>query len=374
MRSTRKRVEAGINKIGPRRYRVEATILGGSRRARKVVAGDIHDARRQRERLRQELESGRSRGSLTVLKVRTVADVLDYYVKTKYGKTARYRIGSGKNIVATLKTELGGLPVRTLIRARVSEFIADMLLRVGPATVNTYLVTLRAAMRHCVSEGILDRCPIVKWGLLHVPETRKESIPREAVEAIQADMPTWAVPVLVFKQIVPCRLLELYSVPMENVNVAERTITVHWEHTKNRRTRELPIPSTMVSYFERMKSWGSPWAFARTELAKDGRVVFHQLKRNTITQVFRKIRDRHGLPKTVLLRKLRHGAISAWLRRYDPGLVSEVAGAGSETLRKYYDVVPVAAKLEAADEMSAGYEHQTNTLVSFRRREAVVSG
>ena len=83
---------------------------------------------------------------------------------------------------------------------------------------------------------------------------------------------------------------------------------------------------------------------------------------NAVTVEFRKVRDANGLPKTILFRKLRHNVISQWLRRFDVDLVSDVTGASAETLRKYYDVIPIEEKLKAADAFSEKREHSANTL------------
>jgi integrase len=151
---------------------------------------------------------------------------------------------------------------------------------------------------------------------------------------------------LVYKELVPCRYLELCDVPMANVSDDCRKLTI--ARDKNGNERELPIPEVMVSYFQRMRAWGSPWAFARP-FSRGGIVTFQKFGLNTISQIFRKIRDRHGWSKDLVFRKLRHTAISGWLRKFDIDLVSEVAGASPETLAKYYDVVSIEDKLKAAD-------------------------
>jgi len=356
-----KRIEAGIFRLSSCKYLVEATTLGGSKRARKTVEGDIHAARKCREELREQLLQGSLKSPGEVL---TVESVIDYYVKNHYARTSRYAIGSGKAIVRTLKEKFGGMDVADLSKGALSTFVFDLRNSgYANAGINPYIVTLRAAFQFCIDAGVLRiASPLAGFKVLKVQQGRKEIIPEAALKVFRENLPDFLRPILAFKELVPCRVLELLEIRMEQVDFEKRVIHLAKDQTKTEEDRDLPIPLVMMVHFERMKAWGSPWLFARTELRKDGTVVFHKLARNTISVEFRKVREAAGLPRAIVFRKLRHTVLSQWLRRYDIGLVSEVAGASPETLREYYDVVPVEAKVAAADGFAACHEHLTNTL------------
>jgi len=300
--------------------------------------------------------------------VRTVAEVIDQYDSNYYRRTARYRFGIGKHLIAELKKEFGDIAVDALDHQRVNVFVfrlqTSQTIRgavFSAATINTYLVTLKSAFSFCVKAGMLKSSPIADFKLLQVKQAKKQIIPKDIIETIKKELPQWALPITVYKELVPCRVLELMDIEMSQVSEDCRKIKLRSDQTKTDQERELPIPLPLVSYFQRMRAWGSPWAFARPVLKEDGSVEFKQLRPNGISQAFRKIRDAKGFDKDIVYRKLRHSTISQWLRRYDLNLVSEVAGATPETLRKYYDVVPIEAKLTAADDFAEKNGNMTET-------------
>jgi len=362
----KKKVEPGIWRVGPNRYLVEATVDRGARRARKVVEGTVHDAREQKQALRVKLLTDTDRSLKSVI---TVNDVLDYYVKNHFERTSRYKIGSGKHIIETLKKEFGVLAADKLSTKTVSQWVFRMQNTAtgrgecySAAGINPYITTLKSAYGFCVDSGMIQLSPVAKVQLLEVKPQKKEIIPEDVLKTFRESLPKWCLPLMSFKELVPCRYLELLKVRMDQVDTVTRRIILEQDQTKTGENRELPIPSVMVGYFEQMKAWGSQWAFARPFHKTDGTVEFRQLARNAVTVEFRKVREANGLPKTILFRKLRHNVISQWLRRFDVDLVSEVAGASAETLRKYYDVIPIEEKLKAADAFSEKCEHSANTL------------
>ena len=345
-----KRIEPGIYRVQTGVFRVVAFINSGAKKATGTVRGDIHEARKMRDVLRDRLLAENTGSSL---KTYTVDEALSYYVDTYYNRTSRYHWGIGKTLIQRLRDEFKGMEVGDLNKQRMDVFIFRLKNSITvkgnsfkASGVNPYIVTLKAALTFCVKAGNLAENPLKDYSILEVEKTRKKIIPEDIRQQLKAEMPEWSLPMIVYKELVPCRYLELCDTPMSNISDDCRILTVPKD--KNGHERELPIPEMMSDYFRRMRAWGSPWAFARP-VTKDGIATFQKFGLNTISQIFKRIRRRHGWDKDFVPRILRHTAVSAWLRKFDIGLVSEVAGASPETLHKYYDVVSIEAKQKAAD-------------------------
>lgn len=356
----KKFVESGIWRIGSNKYWLCVSKHHGSKKLRKTIIGDIHTARKERDLLRDRLDEPRS--SLTLTIKNNVNDILDYFLENKYQNTSRYKFGTGRHIYKELRKEFGNISLEKFTKEMVNAYMfrkQHELCEDGtlykPATINTYIVTLKSAFSFCVKCGVFKFNITESIKPLPVKDSKKEIIPKNVIETIKNDMPKFALAIITFKELVPCRILELLSLKIEQVDIENRVIKLSAEQTKNDESRVLPIPQSMIQYFEQMKAWGSPWAFARPMHLKNGSIKWVKFGQNTITKIFREIRDKHGFDKSIVFRKLRHTSISEWLRRFDINLVSEVAGASPETLKKYYDVVQLEDKLKAVDVIDGGH-------------------
>lgn len=381
------RVEPGIWRVGPNLYRIDVHINDGLPRRAALVHGNIHQAREERVRIHRSILA-RKNCSLTF---QTVAEVLDHYVETRYKFTSRYRNRFGRQLITQLKAGLGTKRITARGEDRLPgdlavDDIENFLVRRQAEVIenkksctasylDTYVVTLKAAFNHC-----RVRCDAVT-GLEHrkVQKSRKTIIPDAALQKIRKDLPRSVQAVMLFKESVPCRCWELYNLEVEQVDTAARKIALRADQTKNEEARELPIPTMLLPYFEWIVSSGSRWAFPRiTTRKKTGELVFNKMLSNYVSSQWRKVRRAQGLPEEIKFRLLRHNVVSKYLHNGVPGgVVADIMGASEETMRTFYEVVPLSLKNQEADRI-AGIKHgglteSLDNILPFKAKTAIAS-
>lgn len=363
-----KRIEAGIWLVSkvPRIYWVEVRKDNSRKKACKKVFGSIHDARRVKNELwvRLEQRSLKSKGYYT-----HIWRALGYYIHKHYSGTAQYRYGSGRAIMRFWMIRIGRLVPLALQGTHINKTIHDMKGDGFKASgiipyvsrLKTALLFAKQAGKIQLSDGVFDN--LVK---LRPERTPRLSISDEDVDRIFAGIPDWGRPVIIYKRLVPCRLLELYSAKTETLDLEQNSFIL--TENKNGVPREMPIPEIMLSYFEYAKSCGSEWVFFREEVNKKGKTVYKRLSRNHLTKLFSAARDALNLDKRIVLRLLRHTTVRKWLRNFDESLVGSVAGASPETLQKHYDLVEIGSKVEAANRIAEMHRFDNENLVVFKKR------
>ena len=380
-----KYLEPGIWRLTTNRYRLDVHVGPGLPRRRPVITGDIHFARAERDRLHKEIIAQKSDRSLTF---RIVKDVLEFYVETKYKFSARYRRRFGPMLISHLKTSLGPLPftrkgqeprkgdltvddIEQFLLRRQSEVIADNK-KCAESYLDIYIVTLKAAFHHCKIE-----CPAIE-DLPHrkIKKQKKESIPDSALKVFRESLPRSVLAVMLYKEMVPSRCLELYDLEVSQIDLANRKIPLRADQTKNDEARDLPIPAMLLDYFTWIVSSGSPWVFPRiTVRKKTGELVFHKLRANYVAEQWRSVRRAANLPESIKFRLLRHSTVSRYLQQgIDGGIVADIMGASEETMRTFYQVVPIEVKNSAADLVNHGHPLDTlNKILPFREKREVIS-
>jgi integrase len=291
-------------------------------------------------------------------------------------------------LISQLKTSLGFLPftrkgqeprkgdltvddIEQFLLLRQSEVIADHK-TCAESYLDIYVVTLKAAFHHCKIE-----CQAIE-DLEHrkIKKQKKESIPDSALSAFHESLPRSVLAVMLYKEMVPCRCLELYDLEVSQVNLVDRKILLRADQTKTDEARDLPIPAALMDYFTWIVSSGSPWVFPRIEVrAKTGELVFHKMLANYVAVHWRAVRRDNNLPENIKFRLLRHSTVSRYLQQgIDGGIVADIMGASQETMRTFYQVVPIEVKNNAADQVIYGHPLDTlNKILPFRGKSEVVS-
>ena len=348
------RVEPGIWLIckAPRTYWIEVRKDKSRKKACRKVYGNIHEARRVKQELwlKLEMRTMRERGYYP-----RIWRALGYYIHKHYSKTAQYREGSGKAIMRFWMYRIGQMIPKQLQNTDINKTIQDMRAN-GFKTSGTipYVSRLKTALQFARKAGKIELNSTVFDDLIKLRPEREQklTIADRDIESILSSIPAWGRPVIIYKQLVPCRLLELYDARAESIDLQRKCF--HLEKTKTGLYREMPIPDVMLEYFRYAKASGSEWVFFR-KIEKDGKKEFRHLSRNHLTKLFSQIRDDLGLNKHIILRRLRHSAVRKWLRVVDEGTVAAVAGASADTLRTFYDMVEIGTKVDAANRI-AGVE------------------
>jgi integrase len=241
--------------------------------------------------------------------------------------------------------------------------------------LDIYITTIKAAFNHC-----RVRCDAV-MEIKHrqVQKPKKVSIPEEALVKIRKTLPRSVQAVMLFKECVPCRCWELYDLTVDQVDLVARKIRLRADQTKNAEARELPIPEILLPYFNWIVGSGSKWTFPRIEIeAKTGQLLFRKMLSNYVSSQWRKVRRAKGLPEEIKFRLLRHNAVSKYLHNgVSGGVVADIMGASEETMRTFYEVVPIELKNREADRI-AGIKHgvlteSLNNILPFKTKTASAS-
>lgn len=360
------RVEAGIWLIcrAPRTYWVEVRRDRSKKKACKKVTGNIHEARRIKQELwnRLETRSLKKQGYYT-----HIWRALGYYIHKHYSGTAQYQHGSGRAIMRFWMAKVGTMVPQQLQNTHINKVIHDMKADgfktsgIIPyvSRLKTALFFAKQAGKIVLADGVFD--DLIK---LRPDRVHKLAISDDDVDRIFAGIPEWGRPLIIYKRLIPCRLLELYDAKTETIDLQQKCF--HLEKTKTGLPREMPIPDVMLEYFRYAKASGSEWVFFR-EVEKDGKKEFRHLSRNHLTKQFSAARDDLNLDKRIVLRLLRHSTVRKWLRTFDEGLVGSVAGASPETLREHYDLVEIGSKVDAANKIASMFPVENQNMVVFRK-------
>lgn len=370
MKSTGKRLEAGIYRIGTRKYWVTVGIDGNQYKDSKVVTGSIDDARAVRATLKRGLLEAKKERSLkaesstsdtgNAFTVVTVSDVLNRYVQEHYKNSAQYQEGSGKHLIEILRVNFGKIVVSALSADDLDFFVKKMLNTPArpngeeffkPSGINPYISRLRSAFNHCK----IENKALKEFKLLKEKKHKLTVWSDSILDLIKKEIPQRHLAVILFKELVPCRILELFKARKTQLDLKQRKI--HLLNTKTGEPRDLPIPEVLLPYF----NWSAsipmdvcPFIFCYEVKDSDGNTIeYRPYKNDTIGQAIRRIKKRYNISDRIMFRTLRHTAISNWLRVFDPGLVSDTAGASLQTILNHYDVVPIEAKVSAADKFAA---------------------
>lgn len=355
------KVEAGIWLVSkaPRTYWVEVGRDNGNRKARKKVIGDIHAARRVKGELwnKLELRSLKDNNQYT-----NISSALAYYIRMHYRRTAQYHTGSGRAIMRFWMAQIGCMAPQNLQGTQINRIVQEMQASgFKAAGIIPYVSRLKTALIFARMAGKIMLANNVFNDLIKLKPDRvpKLSVSDEDVDRIFAGIPEWGRPLIIYKRLVPCRLLELYDARTEDIDLSRRCFTLF--ENKNDIPREMPIPSVMSSYFEQAKASGSEWVFFREEVFEDGKKVFHKLSRNHLTKLFSAARKALGLDERIKLRLLRHATVRKWLRAVDGRVVGAVAGASEETLDTYYDMIEIDTINAAAQKIVEIHGHLADT-------------
>jgi site-specific recombinase XerD len=273
-------------------------------------------------------------------------------------------------------SEIGDKAPKELRAYHINQCIREMEERGYKASgIVPYVSRLRTALDYARSEGKISISndlwdEVVK---IEPKATKKLIFGTEILGPIMAKMPEYALRIIRYKSLVPCRLLELYEAKSEHIDLVRRVFKI--TRDKNGNERYLPIPAGLYHEFEEAISCGSEWVFYRTETRKD-KVYHYPLSRNHLTVLWAKAAKECGIDGKIKLRMLRHLAISEWLKHAGEAVTSEVAGANSDTMRSYYNMIPVSALVSAADKMAqigGTLGEPSGKIVAFRSREVSAS-
>jgi hypothetical protein len=355
------KVEPGIWLIckAPRTYWVEVGRENGNRKARKKVLGDIHFARRIKSELWNKLESRslKSSGQYT-----NISSALAYYIRSHYRRTAQWKTGSGRAIMRFWMIRIGRMISAHLRNTDINRIVqgmqADGFKTSGiipyVSRLKTALIFARMGGKISLRDDVFS--DLVKLKTAPVP---KLSIPDEDIDRIFSGIPEWGRPVIIYKRLVPCRLLELYEAKTEHVDLDKKCFTLF--ENKNNVPRTMPIPEPMEEYFRYAKRCGSEWVFFREEKDEGKNSTFCKLSRNHLTKLFSGARDALGIDRRVVLRLLRHTTVRKWLRVVDGNVVGAVAGASEQTLKTFYDMVEIDTITEATRKIVEIHGHLADT-------------
>lgn len=163
----------------------------------------------------------------------------------------------------------------------VRQVKAGLQLRnIGPATVNRYLVVLRAILNHCVDEGWLTVAPRVK--LLREKEGRLEYLTPDEVNRLLAVLKEQVHKDFVLLAIATgLRMRNITHLEWKDVDLFRRTITVHADSYKSGRVHVAPINNMALGVLKRInRPSGRVLQYRGRDIDSIGRRAFKTAQRN----------------------------------------------------------------------------------------------
>lgn len=198
-------LEKGIRQVGPDRWEVQVHIgrdpsTGKLRQVSRTTRKGIADARRLRSRLVTEVAQGKHGGTTG-----TLGSLLDEWVTLgeRNGRSPNTIAGYRKKIEATIRPELGSLPLEKVTTHTLDSFYGR-LLEVGtsPATVMHYHRIIAAALHQAEKWGWVARNVASLAQPPSVPRQELTVPPSERVRALielaaASRSPEWATVITV---------------------------------------------------------------------------------------------------------------------------------------------------------------------------------
>lgn len=254
----------GIIKISPGLWCIDAAVRinGKHKRKRRKFRGTKTEANEKWGELKNEIRlSAPNKRSLKVLGIKIFGECLDRYIESNTGKWEAYR-------VKELKEGLGNVPFGELAEKfdRYVQITKNRPTKRGtpprPATINKLITLAKAATRYCYRLGLIKQDPLRAIQKLNEMNIRDRVISPTEFQRLHNLLPDDLKPLVQFAYSIPTRKGELTKIRKEDVDIINKRILLRAENTKTKRARTLPIPESMIDYFNRLPP-DCEWAFYR---------------------------------------------------------------------------------------------------------------
>lgn len=372
---------AGITKIGPRRYKIRVTArhpLTGKRHARQMVLADatLERARQARQHMLNELRDELAAPPTPVVRSITVADYSEQWLVRK---ARRLRPTTASAYVELLSRHvlpfLGHVELKALNRGHVEDWVAwaeGRETRTGRPyshqTLKTWWRTLCTCLRDAAAEhGIPDPTNRVRppeSQVKRVYEHRALSAPqlKRLLEAVRAFFPGW-YPETYICAMSGVRPSELYGITWEDVNYDEAEVRLRRSVSRQRRAnppktgvpRRIPLTPAMIEVLKAHRAALE----AEEHPGLEANLVFPNVKGGYRTApsfltTLRRAGDAAGLPVKIGPKTLRKTFITLTaLSGQDRLTIRSTVGHSSEQMTETYAWVSPEQKQRMVSEFES---------------------
>jgi integrase len=372
---------AGITKLGPRRYKIRVTArhpLTGKRHARQTIISNatLERARQMRQQLLEELRVELAAPPAPVVKSTTVADYSEQWLVRK---ARRLRPTTASAYVELLSRHvlpfLGHVELKDLNRGHVEDWVSWAEQRTtltgrpySHQTLKTWWRTLCTCLRDAAAEhGIPDPTNRVRppeSQVKRVYEHRALSAQqlKQLLESVKAYFPSW-YPEAYICAMSGVRPSELYGITWDDVDYAESQVRLRRSVSRQRRAnppktgvpRQIPLTRSMVKVLQQhralLEAEGHP--------GLEANLVFPNVKGGYRTapsflNTLRRAGDAAGLPVKIGPKTLRKTFITLTaLSGQDRLTIRSTVGHSSEQMTETYAWVSPEQKQQMVNEFES---------------------
>ena len=278
------------------------------------------------QRLKEELDGGPKKAEAVKANDPLIRDFADVYLE-EYCKIHNKRPDCKEQVLESVTRILGDVPVKSLRRSQVHQFIAERSKEVGPATVNRGVAVLKNMLTFALERDLIDAHPLLRFRMLREEKpalrvmTLKEE--RRLIESIEN--PVIAAYAAILGE-TGLRKQEGLNLTWDQINLDQRILSV--QYTKSGRPRYIPLSDFAIGWLESLvRLVGCPYVFVRPATGD---------RRRKPDGPFNKGRAKAKLD-WVSIHDLRHFRATQWVQRgVDLRSVQELLGHSSITTTMTY--------------------------------------
>src|SRR5205809_3447343 len=186
----------------------------------------------------------------------------DAFVR-EYLETARARLRSFPMLQIYAKRWIkfvGARPLRSILPLMIERYVAQREKEVAPATVNRELAFVKRVFAVAMENGLVERNPAKPVKFLREPSGRVRFLSDEEETALHAAVGEKDWPVIAFALNTGLRRGEQFNLRWENVNLANRVLTI--PRSKHGGSRHVQLNDTAMAVLRALPSrFHSRWVF-----------------------------------------------------------------------------------------------------------------
>lgn len=193
-----------------------------------------------------------------VTEIPSVKDFLNGYVKSREGQLSRGTIINTKTAIKLFLKHLkqrASLPISTVRRSDVKDFVNAQLKSVRQGTVKKYMTALSPAFMSALDSEIIDKSPffrIVVPSSTAFKEVNKEAFSKEEVMLMLKLLPSdWRSMVLFCLYLGGQRLGDIASLRWDQIDVQNRMVSL--KTGKTGRAMKIPIVSVLLDHINSLR-------------------------------------------------------------------------------------------------------------------------